>query len=172
MAMTTKQIVHNYMLSAVKKSKKKIQIKCTTVKGGKAVYSAIFEGWPTYAAYIEKVKSGINYKDFTLKFDKEWATEEFFNILLAVKADSSLKVQEPAPTPPPTPETDKFDDPTQPAPTNNTNPTTYTGSTYAAPGSGAFTKIAGTTGNNNKTFIIAGAAVLVLVLVLVLLKRK
>lgn len=171
MAMTAKQIVHNYMLSAVKKSKKKIQIKCTTVKDGKAVYSAIFEGWPTYAAYIDKVKSGINYKDFTLKFDKEWATEEFFNILRNVKSDTSLKVTTTAHEQTST-ETPKFDDPTQPAPTNNTNPTTYTGSTYAAPGSGALTKIAGTTGNNNKTFIIAGAAVLVLVLVLVLLKRK
>lgn len=172
MAMTAKQIVHNYMLSAVKKSKKKIQIKCTTVKDGKAVYSAIFEGWPTYAAYIDKVKSGLNYKDFTLKFDKEWATEEFFNILLAVKADSSLKVQEPAPTPPPTTETPKFDDTTTPAPTN----TTYTGSpytapSYTAPGASALTKVK-VTATNNKTLIIAGAAVLVLVLVLVLVKRK
>ena len=167
--MNAKQIIHKYMLSAVKKSDKKIQVKCTTIKDGKNVYSAIFEGYPAYGAHIEKVKSGINYKDFTLKFDAKWATDEFLDILLKIKSDVSLKVQDPTP---PTTETPKIDDPTQPAPTNNTNPTTSTGSTYAAPGSGAFTKIAGTTGNNNKTFIIAGAAVLVLVLVLVLLKRK
>ncbi len=157
MAMTAKQIIHKYMLSATKKSNKKIQVKCQDVGSGKQVYSAIFEAYPAYGAHIEKVKSGINYKDFTLNFDAKWATDEFLDILLKIKSDVSLKVQDP--TPPSTTEP-PFDDPTQPAPT------------YTAPGSGAFTTIAGTTGNNNKIFIIAGAAVLVLALVLVLVKRK
>lgn len=167
MAMTAKQIVHNYMLSAVKKSKKKIQIKCSTIKDGKAVYSAIFEGWPTYAAYIDKVKSGLNYKDFTLKFDKEWATEEFYNILMNVKSDTSLKVTTTAHEQTST-ETPKFDDPATPAPTNTT---TYAGSSYTAPGGSTLTKVKAAA-TNNKTLIIAGAAVLLLVLVLVLVKRK
>jgi len=168
MAMTAKQIVHTYMLSAIKKSKRKIQIKCSTVNSGKAVYSAIFEGWPDYAAYIDKVKSGLNYKDFTLKFDKdkEWATEEFYNILMNVKSDTSLKVTATAHEQTST-ETPKFDDPTAPAPTNPT----YTGSFYTAPGGSTLTKVKADA-TNNKTLIIAGAAVLLLVLVLVLVKRK
>lgn len=165
MAMTAKQTIHNYMLSAVKKSKKKIQVKCSTIKDGKAVYSAIFEGWPTYASYIEKVKSGLNYKDFTLKFDKEWATEEFYNILMDIKANTSLKVTTSAQT---STETPKFDDPAVPSPTNTT---TYAGSSYTAPGASALTKVKSTVTNNN-TLIIAGAAVLVLMVVLVLVKRK
>lgn len=171
MAMTAKQIVHNYMLSAVKKSKKKIQIKCSTIKDGKAVYSAIFEGWPTYAAYIDKVKSGLNYKDFTLKFDKEWATEEFYNILMNVKSDTSLKVTTTAHEQTST-ETPKFDDPTAPAPTNPTyTGSSYTAPSYTAPGGSTLTKVKAEA-TNNKTLIIAGAAVLLLVLVLVLVKRK
>ena len=167
--MNAKQTIHKYMLSAVKKSDKKIQVKCTTIKSGKEVYSAIFEAYPTYGTHIEKVKSGINYKDFTLKFDAKWAASELHQILLNIKADTSLKVEEPAPT-----NTDAFDDPTNPAPTN-TNTNTGAGNSnvfYSAPGADALNRTTNASGSSSKMLIIAGAAVVVLVTVLLLLKKR
>ena len=170
--MNAKQIIHNYMLSAVKTSNKTIKVKCVTIADGKKVYSTIFEAYPAYAAHIKKVSSGINYKDFTLKFDAKWATDEFLDILLKIKSDVSLKVQDPTP---PTTEAPKWDDPTNPAP-NNPNTNTNTGTTtsvfYSAPGANALNTTTNASGSNSKILIIAGVAVVVLVAVLLLLKKR
>lgn len=178
--MNARQIIHNYMLSATMPSKSKVKIVCKDKKKGKEVYGAISEAFPTYAGYIKKTKDTATYKDFVLKFDYEWAAREFRDLLLKVKSDSSLKVEEtplqkeePAPEPAPGP--GKIDTTTTKVSGTYSGGQvsgTYSGGQASVPSDSSVQGVP-LSGSNNKTmFIVAGAVVLLMLIILLLWRRK
>lgn len=148
--MNNREIIHNYVTGVTMPSKKKVKVTCTKIATGKQVYKAISEQFSAYTNYLDKTKSGINYKDFTLKYSAEWAAKEMFNNIKAILSNTKLKVEEPVVKDP------VVEDPVVEDPVIG-------GGTVAEDQAGMST---------NTIIIIAVSAVLVLAVVLLLLKKK
>ena len=153
--MNNREIIHNYVTGVTMPSNKKVKVTCTKIATGKQVYKAISEQFSAYTEYLDKTKSGINYKDFTLKYSAKWAAEEMFNNIKAILSNTKLKVEEPV-VEEPVVEDPVIKDPVIKDPVIG-------GGTVAEDPAGMST---------NTIIIIAVSAVLVLAVVLLLLKKK
>lgn len=99
-----KEIIKSNVM-AVELDKKEVKITCQNNKGGKATITSLTQNISIFDGKSYDLKKGLTAKDFKFKFKKKDHAETFYNNLMDIVTDPSVKVpvQEPGPDGAPAP---------------------------------------------------------------------
>lgn len=179
--MTDYKVTLKSNISTVELNKKKVKVTCANNNAGKTVMSTLTQNskalLPNNTYDISK---GIDAKDFNVKFDSKGDAEAFYNKVMDIMNDASIKTEQP--------EESKLQqikdnisakiDQTIQTVTSSLGAATAAPQATAAP-TATTTPLAGgesdgnsDNGGSKKTIIIAAAAAVVLLLVVVLVMKK
>ncbi len=98
-----KEIIKSNVM-AVELDKKEVKITCQNNKAGKATLTSLTQNISIFDGKNYDLKTGLTAKDFKFKFKKKDHAETFYNNVMDIVTDPSVKVPVPAPEQEPGPD--------------------------------------------------------------------